>query len=87
MEDRERKAAALKYRQQIDSAPRLVAKGRGAIADRILEAARQHNIPIEKDPVLVEVLCQLDLDQEIPPELYRAVAEILAYVYRTTRKI
>ncbi len=82
-----RKAAVLKYKHQIDRAPRLVAKGKGMVADRILELARKHRIPIQSDPALVEVLSQLDIDQEIPPDLYRAVAQVLAYVYRVTKKM
>ncbi len=87
MENKLRKAAVLKYKHQIDRAPRLVAKGKGMVADRILELARKHRIPIQSDPALVEVLSQLDIDQEIPPDLYRAVAHVLAYVYRVTKKM
>ncbi len=87
MENKLRKAAVLKYKHQIDRAPRLVAKGKGMVADRILELARKHRIPIQSDPALVEVLSQLDIDQEIPPDLYRAVAQVLAYVYRVTKKM
>lgn len=87
MTEKVRKAAVLKYKHQIDRAPKLVAKGKGVVADRILELARKHRIPIESDPALVEVLSGLDIDQEIPPELYRAVAQVLAYVYRVTRKL
>lgn len=87
MTEKMRKAAVLKYKHQIDRAPKLVAKGKGGVADRILELARKHRIPIERDPALVEVLSQLDIDQEIPPDLYRAVAQVLAYVYRVTRKL
>lgn len=87
MSEKVRQAAVLKYRHQVDRAPKLVAKGKGLVAERILELARQHRIPIERDPALVEVLSRLDVDQEIPPELYRAVAQVLAYVYRVTRKL
>jgi flagellar biosynthesis protein len=87
MKDKIRKAAVLKYKHQIDRAPVLVAKGKGIVADRIIEMARKHRIPIQSDPALVEVLGQLDIDQEIPPELYRAVAQILAYVYKMTKKL
>ncbi len=87
MNEKLRKAAVLQYKHQIDRAPKLVAKGKGVVADRILELARKHRIPIEKDPALVEVLSRLDIDQEIPPELYRAVAQVLAYVYGVTRKL
>lgn len=80
------KAAALQYRHNKDSAPKVVAKGSGIIAERILQIALEHNIPIQDDPYLVEVLSKLDLYEEIPPELYRAVAEILVFVYRMSRK-
>lgn len=87
MNDPVKKAAALKYRKQEDHAPRVVAKGKGLIAERIVEIARQHNIPLKRDPALMEVLSKLDLDREIPVELYKAVAEILAFVYRMTQKV
>jgi flagellar biosynthesis protein len=84
--DGRRKAAALKYKPDEDAAPKVIAKGSGNIADRILEVAREHKVPLKKDAQLVEVLSAIDLDQEIPPELYRAVAEVLAFVYRMTKK-
>ncbi|NLN59111.1 MAG: EscU/YscU/HrcU family type III secretion system export apparatus switch protein [Deltaproteobacteria bacterium] len=74
-------AAALRYDPDRDAAPRLTAKGRGHVADRIIETAREHGIPIRNDPGLVEILSRLDLDDQIPVEVYRAVAEILAFVY------
>ncbi len=87
MKERESlKAAALKYERGSDNAPRVVATGRGEIAKRIIEIAREHGIPIHHDPDLVEVLTTLELYEEIPPELYRAVAEILAYIYMVTKK-
>ena len=81
-EDPRRSAAALGYDPDRDDAPRLLAKGQGEIADRIIALAREHGIPIREDRDLVAVLAKLDLSQEIPPELYRAVAELLAFVYR-----
>ena len=87
MDDKLKKAVALKYRYQDDHAPRVVAKGQGIIAERIIEIAREHNIPLKRDPALIEVLSKMDLDQEIPPELYRAVAEVLAYIYKMTGKL
>jgi flagellar biosynthesis protein len=75
-------AVALRYTPGEDAAPRLTAKGRGAVAEKILALARQHGVPIRQDRNLVQVLARLDLDQEIPPGVYRAVAEILAFVYR-----
>lgn len=87
MEEKRKKAVALQYRHQVDRAPKVVAKGQGIIAERIMEIAAEHNIPLKRDPALIEVLSKMDLDQEIPPELYRAVAEILAYVYKMTGKL
>lgn len=86
MEKKPDRAAALRYAHGKDSAPVLVAKGRGAVADRIMEVARAHGIPIREDRELVEVLSTLDLYQEIPEELYKAVAEILAFIYRLSQK-
>lgn len=74
------KAAALVYDQL--GAPRLVAKGTGETAKKIIEVALTEGIPIQKNEVLVEALMQVELTKEIPPQLYRAVAEILAFVYR-----
>jgi flagellar biosynthesis protein len=74
-------AAAIRYDSAKDDAPRLTAKGKGHVAEKIIELARKHNIPIRTDQALVHILSKLDLDQHIPPELYRAVAEILAFVY------
>jgi flagellar biosynthesis protein len=81
------KAAAVSYDAAKDRAPRLVAKGSGNVADKIIEIARQHDIPMVKDENLVQVLEALDLNTEIPPELYRAVAEVLAFIYRLNSKI
>ncbi len=86
MAETRKKAAALRYKPEKDAAPKVVAKGSGKIAERILQVAKEHNVPIKDDPQLVEVLSTLDLYQEIPAELYRAVAEILAFVYRMTKK-
>lgn len=78
-------AVALKYLKHRDNAPRVAATGRGEIAERILAEARKHNIPIQQDPDLLEVLAKVPLDQEIPPELFQAVAEILAFVYKLNK--
>ena len=80
------KAAALKYRRGKDSSPSLVAKGRGKVAEKIIEIAKAHGIPVKEDRDLVELLSVLDLYREIPPDLYKAVAEILAFVYSLNRK-
>ena len=76
------KAVALKYDRIADAAPRVVAKGRGHLAEKIKQVAQESGVPIMSDENLVQVLEALELDLEIPPELYRAVAEVLAFVYR-----
>ena len=81
-----RMAAAIRYDAAKDDAPRLTAKGKGLVAERIIELARQHDIPIRSDRALVQILSKLDMDQHIPPELYRAVAEVLAFVYSSNEK-
>ncbi len=87
MNEKMKKAVALQYRHQVDRAPKVVAKGQGIIAERIIEIAAEHHIPLKRDPALIEVLSKMDLDQEIPPELYRAVAEVLAYVYKMSGRL
>jgi flagellar biosynthesis protein len=82
-----KKAAALRYDPKRDSAPKVVARGRGHVADAITAVAREHHIPLHEDPNLVEVLEAMDIDLEVPPALYRAVAEVLAFVYRLNGKL
>lgn len=82
-------AVALRYAPEApfgDLAPRLVAKGEGLLAERILDLARQHNIPIERDPDLLAALQPLQVDQLIPPELFQAVAIMLAALYRANAR-
>ncbi len=76
------KAVALRYNRKEDNAPRVVAKGEGLIAQKIREIAKAHNIPIHRDDDLVELLAMVELDREVPMELYGAVAEILSWIYR-----
>lgn len=83
--DRE-SAAAIRYRPEDDAAPRIVAKGEGELARRIIELAEEHGIPIRQDPDLVAVLAKLDLDTEIPNELYQPIAEILSFLYRVNEQ-
>ncbi len=80
--DKSPKAVALKYDGEKDKAPRIIAKGRGNIAAKIIDIAREHDIPLYEDNNLIQILEALDLETEIPPELYRAVAEVLAFIYR-----
>ncbi|MBN6185849.1 EscU/YscU/HrcU family type III secretion system export apparatus switch protein [Aneurinibacillus sp. BA2021] len=83
----ERKSAvALRYTPGEAEAPRVTAKGKGFTADKILEQAKEHEIPIQQDPSLVEVLSNLELNEQIPVELYQVVAEVLAFVYQTDQR-
>ncbi len=77
-------AVALQYDGK--GAPRITAKGSGLTADRILELAREHHIPLHEDPALVSLLGQIDLGQEIPPNLYLAVAQVIAFAYLISGK-
>lgn len=81
-----RTAVALKYDAATDSAPIVIAKGRGLVAEKIIALAREQGIPMRADPDLVQMLTQIDLDQAIPPTLYKVVAEILAFVYRLNQR-
>lgn len=76
-----REAIALAY-QQTDAAPRVVAKGKGLIAEQIIAKAREHGVYVHESPELVALLTQVDIDQSIPPQLYMAVAELLAWLYQ-----
>jgi flagellar biosynthesis protein len=78
----EPRAAALRYERASASAPRVVALGRGDVARRILELAREHDVPVREDRDLVQLLSACDVGAEIPVELYSAVAELLAWLYR-----
>ena len=87
MKKKKAKAVALKYETEKDSAPRVVAKGKDIVAEKIIETAKAHNVPLYEDKNLVQVLEALDIDTEIPPELYRAVAEVLAFIYRLNARV
>lgn len=78
-------AVALAYAKD-GNPPKVVAKGRGLVAQAIIERAQQHGIFVHESKDLVSLLMQVDLDQRIPPELYRAVAELLAWVYRLEQR-
>ena len=81
--ERERVAAAL--RRSGEDVPRVVAAGRGHLADAIVAAAAEAGVPLREDPLLAEALEALDLNDHVPPELYRAVAETLIWAYRLGR--
>ena len=84
--DEDNQAVAIKYKPDKGNAPKVVAKGGGWQAETIIELARASGVPIHEDPALVEVLSKLDLEQEIPPEFYQVVAEILAFIYQMNDK-
>jgi len=77
-------AVALHYKGE--RAPKVVAKGNGLVAERIIATAKEHGVPLKEDPGLVSALSQLDLDTEIPRDLYVAVAEVLKFVWGLERK-
>lgn len=82
--DQRKSAIALAY-QSGDAAPKVVAKGRGLIAQAIIERAREHGVFVHESEDLVGMLMQVELDEHIPPQLYLAVAELLAWLYRLER--
>ena len=84
--DKPSRAVALRYERVKDGAPRVVAKGRGPVAETIIARAREHGVPLHEDASLAAALSALDLEAEIPLELYRAVAEVLAFIYRLNAK-
>ncbi|UJF35327.1 EscU/YscU/HrcU family type III secretion system export apparatus switch protein [Paenibacillus hexagrammi] len=82
-----KQAVALKYTPEQQKAPVVVAKGKGHMAETILQKAKENGVPIQEDSSLVEVLSKLDLDQEIPAELYQLVAEVLSFIYRSDHRM
>jgi flagellar biosynthesis protein len=82
LEDPRAEAVALAYSAG-EAAPRVVAKGKGLIARQIIERAREAGVYVHESPEMVALLMQVDLDERIPPQLYVAVAELLAWLYRT----
>lgn len=85
-EPKRKSAVSLKYDPRKDKAPKVTAKGQGAIAERIIALAREHDIPVKEDPDLVQALSQVDIDREIPPHIYTVVAELLAFVYQVNEE-
>jgi flagellar biosynthesis protein len=85
VEAKSRLAVALHYDRS--GAPRVVAKGKGSIGEKIIEVAKAHDIPIEENEVLAGALSHVELGDEIPAELYKAVAEVLVFVLRLTGRI
>ncbi|HZH59465.1 MAG TPA: EscU/YscU/HrcU family type III secretion system export apparatus switch protein [Metabacillus sp.] len=85
--DSVKKAIALRYDHDKEQAPKVIAKGNGLLADEILEAAKHYEIHVYEDKALVELLSKLEIHQQIPEELYEAVAEIFAFVYSLEKEI
>ena len=81
------RAMALRYDAERENAPHLIAKGERLLAERIIAIAKEHGIHVHEDPDLVALLAKLDVDTEIPEELFQAVAEVLAFVYRLNQKM
>lgn len=82
-----KQAVALTYSPEKNDVPIVVGKGKGKIAESILAKAQEHNIPIQEDPNLVELLGQLEINATIPDGLYQAVAEVFAFIYRLDKDI
>lgn len=85
MDKKSQLAVALQYDRT--GAPRVVAKGKGTIGEKIIEVARANNIPIEENEVLAGALSNVELGEEIPAELYKAVAEVLIFVLRLAGRV
>lgn len=83
MSNRQKQPLAIALKYDAPNAPRVVAKGQGVIAERIIETAQAAGVPVEENDGLAVALSTIELDQEIPPALYRAVAEVIAFVLRT----
>ncbi|GAA0329900.1 EscU/YscU/HrcU family type III secretion system export apparatus switch protein [Oceanobacillus sp. FSL W7-1281] len=86
MNEKRKKAVALSYEQNMDDAPRVMASGKGLVAEEIIERAEAHDIPILEDPSLVEVLAELNINEQIPEELFQVVSEVFAFIYRTDKQ-
>lgn len=85
--DEMKKAVALTYNSEVDYSPKMVAKGSGKFAETLILTAIENGVPIYRDPELMKKLARLDLLEEIPAELYGAVAEILAFIYALDAKV
>ncbi len=81
-----KEAVALSYEPTESDAPKVVAKGKGKIAENILMKAKENAVPIQEDPSLLELLGQLDINESIPEELYQAVSEVFAYIYHVDQR-
>jgi len=83
---KKQEAVALQYNKEKNRAPKVTAKGKGESAKKIIELAHEHNIPIKKDEDLLELLSKVELNKEVPQEMYKAVAEVFSFIYKVTKK-
>ena len=79
------KAVALQYDNDKNNAPKVIAKGEGRTAQKIIQIAKENGVRLKKDEDLVELLSKVELDAEVPPEMYKAVAEIFSFLYKITK--
>ncbi|GAB2563652.1 EscU/YscU/HrcU family type III secretion system export apparatus switch protein [Gracilibacillus alcaliphilus] len=82
-----KRAAALQYDVTREQSPKVTAAGKGYVAEEIIERAKANHIPIQSDPSLVALLSELNINEEIPEELYQAVAEVFAYIYQIDKNV
>lgn len=76
------RAVALRYNDEQDATPKVIAKGAGSMAERIIRIAKERDVPVRHDPDMIHMLSGIDTMQPVPPRLYQAVAEILLYIYQ-----
>ena len=86
-EEKRKEAVAIRYNSEKDYAPKVIAKGKGLIADEMLSRAKEFGIPVQEDPSLLEVLGKLEINQTIPEDLYAVVAELFAVIYRADQQL
>jgi len=79
-----KKAVGLKYDRSKNSAPKVIASAKGKMAEKIIELAKKNDIPIKEDSDLVELLSKIEINKEVPPNLYKAVAEVFSWLYKLT---
>ncbi|SFB20626.1 flagellar biosynthesis protein [Lentibacillus halodurans] len=87
MTEKRQKAVAMRYDQDREEAPKVTASGKGLSAEAIIQKAKESNVPVQEDKSLVELLAELNINETIPEELYQAVAEVFAFVYKTDQRM
>ncbi|HIP15241.1 MAG TPA: type III secretion system protein [Sulfurimonas autotrophica] len=81
-----KKAIALQYNKEKNQAPVVSAKGEGKTAQKIIQIAKENGVPLKKDEDLVELLSKVELDKEVPPQMYKAIAEVFSFIYSITKE-